>query len=500
MRNAKFYPWLLPYLDDDLDAARRARLESLLAADPALAAEAERLRRTRARLQAASTPLANAAPPADAWRRLRARLEPTPVPPRPVRAWWLAGAGATAAAGLVIGALWLPGLHTPDVPRPARTGPGLSAPRAPRAAGPSAEHAGSVNALAPPTLMPRPSAPTRPLTPAIPSPPPKSKPLPVAADPFALPSAGNASGPMTGRVAVARPPVPLHAPSVVYGTFGNASSPMNASGSMAGGVAVARSSVPAPPFSTYYAPPAAAPALVPPPPVPTERDENGQDASTVIRDGPVSSASNGVQVQQQTKSQPNNLYQAPGLVSGQSKAAHREAAAHGDVTAKRRMFAHAAPLRASGAGAEASAGNTQNALDALDGWQSSLAAAMQPPLWGEDAGMQQANQALLAAKEAGALDDLRARLEARRTQAPRDVATGRMLAAVYDFGFASENALRERRRIAGLEGAGGEDWYALARAEEGVGNNAAARAAYRRALESPTPPTPFHAAVARQRQ
>ncbi len=491
MRNAKFYPWLLPYLDDDLDAARRARLESLLAADPALAAEAERLRRTRARLQAANTPPTNATPPADAWRRLRARLEPAPIPPRPVRAWWLAGAGATAAAGLVAGTLWLPGLHTPDVPRPARTPSALSSPHTLPAA-PSAAHVARANTTPPATPMRERHALAAPGVP--PAPPPKSKPLYAAAAPFALPTGGNVSGPMTGRVAVAHPVAPPPAPSVVNGTFGNASGPM------AGRVAAAPPAVPVPPPTVYDAPPAAAPALVPPPIAPTARDENGHGASVPGRNDPVSIASTSGQVQQRTKAQPNNSYQSPGLVFGQSKAAHHEAAAHGEVMAKRRMFAHPVPARASGAGAEAFAGNTQNALDALDTWQSSLAAAMQPPLWGEDAGMQQANQALLAAKEAGALDDLRARLEARRTQSPRDIATGRMLAAVYDFGFASENALRERRRTAGLDGAGGEDWFALAQAEERAGNNAAARAAYRRALESRTPPAPFHAAVARQRE
>lgn len=140
-----------------------------------------------------------------------------------------------------------------------------------------------------------------------------------------------------------------------------------------------------------------------------------------------------------------------------------------------------------------------NALAGLDSWQAALSGAVQPPLWGENAGEQQANQALMAAREAGMLDDLRARLEARRTQAPQDVVTGRMLAAVYDFGFSGEPALRERRRVAGLEGAGGEDWFALAQAEERAGNGSAARAAYRRALESPIPPSAFHAAKARGR-
>jgi len=135
----------------------------------------------------------------------------------------------------------------------------------------------------------------------------------------------------------------------------------------------------------------------------------------------------------------------------------------------------------------------------LDSWQAMLSAAVRPPLWGENEGDAQSGQALMAAREAGLMDDLRARLEARRTQSPRDLVTGRMLAALYDFSFPGEPALRERRRIVGLEGAGGEDWFALARAEERASNSTAARAAYRHALEAPTPPSSFHAAIARGR-
>lgn len=140
-----------------------------------------------------------------------------------------------------------------------------------------------------------------------------------------------------------------------------------------------------------------------------------------------------------------------------------------------------------------------NVPEGLDTWQATLAAAMQPPLWGDTTGEQQANQALMAAKESGALDDLRARLEARRSQSPKDLVTGRMLAAVYDYGFSHESALHERRRVANLDGAVGEDWYTLAQAEERAGNTQAARAAYRRALECPVPPSPFHASLARLR-
>ena len=150
-------------------------------------------------------------------------------------------------------------------------------------------------------------------------------------------------------------------------------------------------------------------------------------------------------------------------------------------------------------------GEAANALQAfalngaagLDSEQSALAATMRPPLWGENEGEMQANQALISVRESGMLDDLRAHLEARRAQSPHDLVTGRMLAAVYESGFSSDLALHERRHIVGLEGAGGEDWYMLARAEERAGNGSAARAAYRRALESPIPPSSFHAAIAR---
>lgn len=144
-------------------------------------------------------------------------------------------------------------------------------------------------------------------------------------------------------------------------------------------------------------------------------------------------------------------------------------------------------------------GGGGNAQGNLDTWQAALSAAVQAPLWGDTTGEQQANQALLAAKESGELDDLRARLEARRTQSPKDLVTGRMLAAVYEFGFSKESALHERQRVANMEGAVGEDWYALAQAEERAGSSEAARAAYRRALESAVPPSPYHAGVARAR-
>lgn len=485
MRNAKFYPWLLPYIEDDLDAARRARLEALLAADPDLAAEAERLRRTCARLQAARTPPANAVPSADAWPRLRARLVPAPAPPsRPARGWWLAGAGATAAAGLVLGAVLLPGWHAPDLSHPTPPPPTV-APRetqtvpAPAASGglgtkppPVSAHRMIASAKsAPPPMAPgAPPVPAAPLVPgmSVPKPPPS-----VSADPFALPPGGRFSGPGDGRVSVSPPA----APPLTNGAPEKPAPPPPSHSAMPMAVS------PAPASMTAPAPVTTAPAPSP------ARATGTQDAPAPGRDASGVSTLDG---QQQAKAQP--LYQRPAPAFGQPKAFRR------GVMAKHSAAGFAPP--AAVVGGAMAAGETRNglAVDALDVWQASLTAAVSPPLWGEDAGAQQANRALLAAKEAGQLDGLRAQLEARRARSPHDVAVGRMLAAVADFGFTKEEALRERRRIVGLEGSNGEDWFALARSEERAGSNAAARAAYKRALESPVPPTPFHAAIARQRR
>ncbi len=130
--------------------------------------------------------------------------------------------------------------------------------------------------------------------------------------------------------------------------------------------------------------------------------------------------------------------------------------------------------------------------------QAALAEAVAPPLWGKNAGIQQINETLTGVQEAGLLDDLRAKLEASRTQMSKDISTGRMLAAVYDFSNTAQAARHERQRIASLDGADGEDFYQLAQSEQRAGNADAARAAYRRALAAPIPPSGFHAALAKQ--
>lgn len=117
-RNARYQEWLLPYLEGGLDEAQTALLEARLAADPALAAEAERLHRMVGGLRASASrtaPLESAQVPADLWPHLRARLvlDPAPAPRPRAHLWWVAGVGAPAAAALFVAAFWLPGWHAP---------------------------------------------------------------------------------------------------------------------------------------------------------------------------------------------------------------------------------------------------------------------------------------------------------------------------------------------------------------------------------------------------
>lgn len=512
-RNAQYHEWLLPYLEGGLDEARRARLEARLGEDPALAAEAERLRRTLNGLRgaAARTPRPESAQaPADLWPHLRARLVLHPAPPpRASRAWWLAGVGAPAAAALIVAAFWLPGWHTPAMPQ-FSTRPPLRPQAAPSFATPSA--------------APRPPAmgggfPTGKPKPAVPEPP---RPAPAAtrATPFDLRAAAppvnhTANGSLTpppapapqNRLAVrpSRPPLPAVSIAPLRRQSGaGADSP------------AAPPVLPAPALLPAPAPPmTAAPKPLPPVPPPAPSAAlNGQHgnrpaasdeaAATAGLGGgagfgggaaaPAAGASLketvdglGGSVRQQARSSPKALNLPPMF----GPAGRPFPGVRRNKTALR-----PAPPGAPGSALQAFAADAQAGLDS---WQAALSAAVRPPLWGENAGEQQANQALMAARESGGLDDLRARLEARRAQSPRELVVGRMLAAVYDFGFSKEAALRERRRVVGLEGAGGEDWFVLAQAEERVGNGPAARAAYRRALESPVPPSSFHAAIARQK-
>ena len=472
-RNTQYSEWLLPYLEGGLEEAQRAFLEARLAQDPALAEEARRLARTLGGLRgvAARAPRPdNAQVPADLWPHLRARLvlDPAPPSPRP-RAWWVAGVGAPAAAALIVAAFWLPGWHTPPLP-----------PSVPR-------QAATPRLTAAPRPVTVPKAPAT--SPAAPAAPKSSVPPPTLTTPgpLAKPAAkvGTAKpNTVASNAAPAAPPaspfdLPVPAPPVARAA-NSASKPQ-----------IVPTAVPAPPVAgAVQAPhPPAAPAPPPPAMAPTPAPTPQKPAPAAV--APTTA---------QARPVPTPDAIAPAVAAGATGVAGAAGAAPKGVKggppgdARRSAKAQPNAMRFAAPPAETSPAFVP---DGLDSWQASLSAAVRSPLLGENEGEAQANQALMSARESGMLDDLRARLEARRTESPHDVVTGRMLAAVYEFGFSKEAALRERRRVSGLEGAVGEDWYALAQAEERAGSGTAARAAYRRALESPVPPSPFHAAIAR---
>lgn len=148
---------LLPYLENQLDPARQENLAALLAADPALAEEARRLRRvadtlrqTAARAPADST--------ADHWPALRARLILAPAPRRAVP-WGWAASGAALAAALVaaFAFVWVPMHGTPRTPHATARPAPVSVPApvsAPAASAPIQKSAPQKVAAAPKPLPP----------------------------------------------------------------------------------------------------------------------------------------------------------------------------------------------------------------------------------------------------------------------------------------------------------------------------------------------------------
>ena len=456
-RNDKYYEWLPAYLEDGLDPAQKALMVARLAADPALALEALRLRpllealRESKSHEAAAPAPASSVVPGDLWLRLQDRLEPAPIR-HPARQYgWLAGVGATAALAVIV-ALRLPQSMPTEthpisppvhvvpqaIPRPltqttnggvkiAKTNP----PPAAKAlnvtingSGLPTHPAQTVSPIPTPKSITNgvndrftaPSAPAstsstyrqpRPLT--IPSP------IPVAGTAPALPQANKA------RVAIANKASKVHITGEV----------------------------------NVLGPLPTAPITPPPAPAPMSALNNVMQSASQAQVSPPAAKPQGEERPRQARvfNRTRMLPMSQGVVP----------------------------------------------LVSLETEQASLSAALQAPLWGEDSGAAQANQALMAIREAGQLDTLRSRLEARREQSPLDISTGRMLATVYEFGFQSDLSLRERRRIVEIAGAGGEDWFALALAEERAGNTAAAKTDYHHAAESPAPLNSFHAAQARQR-
>ncbi len=476
-RNAKFYEWLPAYLEDGLDPAQKGLMAARLAVDPALAAEAERLRPLiqalrESKTREATVP-ANSTVPGDLWLRLSDRLNPVPAS-RPARQYgWLAGVGATAALAVIV-ALRLP-----------QSMPTETHPTAPvRQTAPSNQtRSGGVKIAEtnpPPTIHP-PTAHPPTATDALkntvngiglpPHPLPSAKPMPPVTitkgnDPFAAPSApANSSTQALSRSL----PSPMRVPA-----------PVSVAGVAPGQPRADRAqAVHASEADRFHVtgegsvngPPPAAPASSMANPAPTASTQGEAVATAPVpthRDVPM------------------NAYQmqaAPAAPKPQAPPARPQT--------RPRVFRKAPVLAMD---------QVRAASPSLETEQAALSAATLPPLWGETDGTNQANRALMTVRESGQLDTLRGKLEAARAQSPQSLGTGRMLAAVYEFGFQSELTVSERRRIVGLDGAGGEDWFALAVAEERAGNGQAAKAAYRRALELPGTLNSFHAGAARQRQ
>lgn len=490
-------------------------MQARLAADPALASEAERLRRVLEGLResaARDQAPVNAAVPADFWPRLQRRLE-LAATPRPARQiGWMAGVGATAALALAAALLFPIGLpmgppgHSGGNAKLAKTNPPVKAGQTAQkdTVRPAVHPVPIIAAVPRPIPVPPPvqvaQAPPPTLTVSNPGP----FAVPTPPDPVAarkpLPAALPLPPPAPANLAPVKlvPVKPVSAKVMADKPTLMASSRLN--GLQNGDRAVSENApLPASPLAFFDTPPPA-PRLdqVTPLPlgtsakaIPSADSVNGPGQMTA----PIHSAAASQAV---TKSDSGAL--PPPLPRDKPQAF---VAPRFYVRARRMAGARkiAVPQTNSQAGDRAASDDgAPPAGQSLETWQAALSAAVQPPLWGENIGEQQVNQTLMATREAGQLDILRSRLEARREQSPQDLSVGRMLAAVYGFGFQSDLVLGERRRIVGLTGAGGEDWFALAQAEERVGNAQAARAAYRRALEAPVPPNSFHAALARQRE
>ncbi len=473
--------WLLPYLEGAYaaDPARQAACEARLAADPALTAEAAQMRRTLTAVRGAAARTARpetAAVPADSWPRLKARLQSKsfqPVPPRRLSWGWLGGAGAAVAVAAGVLAVVLPGHHPSP---PVRSGP-LAA-TAPRPAPLTASTPPAVSAGQKPPQVAQTAPPTK--TPTGPLVPPNPNGL---SDPFlALPVPPSRPGAPAAKSStpVLTKPVPKMNPKIASRDISGGRSPE-----------VISPLLPLP----VPAPTAPAPAAPPLPPMtaPQARFERKMLALPTPAASPAPPANSPTpNVEIKGRIQPFSAEAPPSAAAAPPAAPYKlpPPAAFGGMAGRSMNRMMVQPRR--------EAISADNAA-LLTAGTKSLAEAVAPNLWGKTEGMQQSNETLTDLREAGLLDDLKARLEARRMQSPNDLATGRMLAAVYDFSGTADAALHERERIVGLDSANGEDFFQLAQSEERAGNADAARAAYRRALTAPVPPTGFHAAIARQK-
>ena len=470
--------WLLPYLEGAYaaDPAKQAACEARLAADPALTAEAAQMRRTLTAVRgvAARTPKPDtAAVPTDSWPRLRARLQPAPA--RRLSWGWLGGAGAAVAVAAGVLAVVLPNHHAPP---PVKSGPVVAA--APRPVPPVASAVQKPAQVAQTAPSPAPTGPLVKPNPnglnnnglndpflTLPVPPPH--PGAPAAKP--LPPVVIQPAPKTGKQIASRDINGDRPPEVVSPLL-----PLP---------------VPPPPLAPApAAPPLPAPMTAPPDPQARLQRKFALPEPAAQPVPPVDSTARDARIQAFSAETARSAAPPANVPEPTPPPAAATGGGFGGRPGRAMNRMMVPPRR--------EPTSTDNAA-LLTAGTKSMAEAVALPLWGRNEGMQQSNETLTDLRELGLLDDLKANLEARRTQMPNDLAIGRMLASVYDFSGTADAARHERERIAGLDGANGEDFFQLAQSEERAGNADAARAAYRRALTAPVPPTGFHAAIARQK-
>ena len=461
--------WLIPYLEGTLDAERRRQFEARLAEDPELRAELAALRRTQPRLRQAALHLrqteAAAAPVPPLWPHLRERLDTrqTRFLPRASALWWASG-GLGAAAALVLAVVAGPKIHPisdeMQTARVSKSAPVIvfhpdNAGGTPVAAN-LREHAARVAAekrAVQPQVVVRP----RPLKPQPAVPAPTAPPLPddglVAERPM----------PVAPPVRMAqRDPEPPLAPG---------------------------SKLPAPTHS---------PGLL--------RDDTPLPLHVAAKTN--SGRANGIE----------DRFTAPPLAQPFSGRA-QEGTAHADSlngTAAPPPAPLASPNAAQGGGTSENAPNAAppapqrtftGAMAADSGTaapntlRQKLERTVTQPLYGTSAGAQELQRLLQDAQQGGTLDAIANQLETAPISVSRaaqqELLLGRMRAAVYETAGDLDRALAERRAVALLSTADGEDWFQLGQMESRLGNTASAERAYTQALRAPgTPLSTAHRAIA----
>lgn len=474
-----YYTWLIPYLENALDAEQRRMLEARLAEDPGLAAELESLRRAEPRLRQMAASLRRtepvAAPGVSVWPRLREQLDAHPVRPRPAPAFWWAG-GLCAASALVLAVIsFHPWAHPlPHVTRIADNSGGRSAPRVefPRDNATETQMAKKLRLRAAHVAQARTAAHPRVATALtqVPKPSGVVKTGVSAKRPAAVPPPLQYAATFDSAL-----PAPTHTPSHALKT--RLLKPIL----MADGAGAAKYTVPMPsnPVSTFATPGTAVASPAP---------ARNQMADT-----------NRITARLQSKNSVNVPITMPttdntGAVGGGTP---NDSARAGEANP---APATVLPERAL---AGAPAALTINGDTAPLTLRQRLERTVTPPLYGTAEGEQQEQRLLQDAQQAGALDILTAELEhgaiTANQAASQEAVAARLRAAIYEMTGDQDRALLERRDVVLLSSATGEDWFELAQTEARLGNADSAGKAYARALRATSPPlSAAHRAIARQ--